>query len=247
MKRCNTCGKDLCRQNKTGYCRSCVNKTEKSRKKNSVAVKKAHGDKRESYLHKGVNYGVASQTWRDANKEQYLQSIAKGVETTKNRIATGEIIPHKRGKRLSELERDSLSKKRIAFLESNPSHGLLWYTVNGIKVQGTWERDFALYLTKEGIKWSRVPVQYLNTRRYTPDFYCNDFDIYFEVKGFMRDRDIFKMYLVLDEHPAMKIKMIRKEELKNINSIDIFSLPNFQDIYKRSDIDMTKFINVWNR
>ena len=40
-------------------------------------------------------------------------------------------------------------------------------------------------------------------------------------------------------------EMIERKELSNLENIDIFSLPDFQEIYKRESIDMTKFDNVW--
>lgn len=54
------------------------------------------------------------------------------------------------------------------------------------------------------------------------------------------------MYLVLKEYPDINIKMIEKEELDNLERIDIFNLPNFNEKYKFEDIDTTKFIDIWN-
>src|SRR5574344_716187 len=71
-------------------------------------------------------------------------------------------------------------------------------------------------------------------------------NVYFEIKGFRRDRDLYKMYLVLKEYPDINIKMIEKEELDNLERIDIFNLPNFNEKYNFEDIDTTKFINIWN-
>lgn len=39
--------------------------------------------------------------------------------------------------------------------------------------------------------------------------------------------------------------MIEKEELDNLDTIDIFNLQNFNEKYKFEDIDQTKFINIW--
>ena len=54
------------------------------------------------------------------------------------------------------------------------------------------------------------------------------------------------MYLVLNEHPDIQIKLIMKEELSHLHEIDIFSLPNFNEIYKFEDIDRSKFVDVWH-
>lgn len=33
--------------------------------------------------------------------------------------------------------------------------------------------------------------------------------------------------------------------MKKLESLDIFSVPDFQDVYRREDIDESKFMNVW--
>lgn len=168
----------------------------------------------------------------------------KSAETFRRKVINGEAKYHIH-RNFTEEERKHLSDKRCEYLKEHGNHGVKFYEVNGIKVQGTWEKIFAEYLNKIDVKWERRSLKYKNTHKYTPDFYCPNQDIYFEVKGFRRDRDIYKMYLVLSEHPYIKIKMIEKEQLKNLDSIDIFNLPNFNEIYKFEDIDMTKFTNVW--
>lgn len=167
----------------------------------------------------------------------------KAVETRKQRILNG--VQYKKHRKFTLEERKHLSEVRCKYLEEHPNHGLQWYEVNGIKVQGTWEKTFAEYLNKINIKWERKSLKYKNTHRYTPDFYCPDQDIYFEIKGFRRDRDLYKMYLVLKEYPNIKIKMIERKEIMNLDHIDIFNLPNFNEIYKFEDIDISKFIDLW--
>jgi len=174
-----------------------------------------------------------------------LQKLSNDSRT-KN-LKEGKTHSSWKGRHLPEDMRKKLSISRIAFLENNPNHGLKWYVVNGIKVQGTWEKKFAEFLTEKNIKWERKRIKYKKIRRYTPDFYCKDFDCYFEVKGFLREGDLYKMYLVLDENPDLKIKMIRKEQLNDLENINIFELENFQEIYKREDIDESKFVNVWKQ
>lgn len=39
---CRSCGKEVCKENKVGYCRSCYQKTEEGRRKNSLSVKKSY-------------------------------------------------------------------------------------------------------------------------------------------------------------------------------------------------------------
>lgn len=167
----------------------------------------------------------------------------KSAETFKKKVERGEA--KYTGHKLTDEQRKHLSEVRQKYLEENPNHGVKWYTVDGIMVQGTWEKKFAEYLCSKNIKWERKKLTYKTTHKYTPDFYCPEQNVYFEIKGFRRDRDLYKMYLVLEEYPDIKIKMIEKEELDNLETIDIFNLPNFNEKYKFEDIDQTKFINIW--
>lgn len=167
----------------------------------------------------------------------------KAAETFRKRVENGEAkyVGHKH----TEQERKHLSEVRQKWLEENHNHGCKWFLVNGIKVQGTWEKKFAEYLNVNNIKWERRKISFKKTHQYTPDFYCPEQNVYFEIKGFRRDRDIYKMYLVLAEHPELQIKMIERNEIMNLDRIDIFSLSNFNELYKLEDIDKTKFVDVW--
>ncbi|MFA5759695.1 MAG: hypothetical protein WC942_10125 [Clostridia bacterium] len=242
--KCKICGKELDRRgrNKTGYCRRCYSslpKTEEANRKNSEALKEAHKKNPEKW--KGKKSGFCSREWIKSHPEV----SKKSGKTLSKKLREGLLIHYNKGKHLSDKQKINLSLKRIEYLENNPNYGLKWYVVNGIKVQGSWEKKFAEFLTEKNIKWERKRIKYNKIRTYTPDFYCKDFDCYFEVKGFLRDRDLYKMYLVLDENPDLKIKMIRKEQLNDLENINIFELENFQEIYKREDIDESKFVNVW--
>lgn len=168
----------------------------------------------------------------------------KSAETFKRKVENGEAFY--KGHKHTEEARQHLSSIRQKWLTEHPNHGVKWFTVNGIKVQGTWEKRFAEHLNDKGIVWRREKLKFKNTHYYTPDFYCPNENVYFEVKGFRRDRDIYKMYLVLAEHPELQIKMIEREQINNLDKINIFDLPNFQDLYKLEDVDVSKFTNVWN-
>lgn len=183
---------------------------------------------------------------KDLPKDSLGRVIAPGqqdgiIRSARCRAAAGKIQGH-----IQTFEtRQHLSKVRQKWLEQNHNHGCKWFLINGIKVQGTWEKKFAEYLNVNNIKWERRKISFKKTHQYTPDFYCPEQNVYFEIKGFRRDRDIYKMYLVLAEHPELQIKMIERNEIMNLDKIDIFSLPNFNELYKFEDIDKTKFIDVW--
>jgi hypothetical protein len=88
---------------------------------------------------------------------------------------------------------------------------------NGILLDGSWEVLVATWFDNNNIKWIKNVngFQYnweLNIKTYYPDFYLIDFDLYVEVKGYERPKDIEK-WKVVDNLLIVKHKDIL--EIKN--------------------------------
>ena len=73
-----------------------------------------------------------------------------------------------------------------------------------------------------GIKWQKVKSfteEYVDDqgvmRRYTPDFYLEDFDVYIELKGYWWGNDKRKMEIVLSSTKS-KIVVIEKEQFDKV-------------------------------
>jgi hypothetical protein len=85
----------------------------------------------------------------------------------------------------------------------------------GIKFHGKWELDFYLWCLSKNINVKRCneyfEYEWNGKRKYFPDFYLNDYDLYIEVKGYETDRDKAKW----SQFPK-KIKVIRKKEIFEI-------------------------------
>lgn len=86
---------------------------------------------------------------------------------------------------------------------------------NGIILNGKWEQYVAEYLDSKHIKWERplVPFEYFwknSSHLYYPDFYLVDYDVYIEVKGYERERDLCKWKVVPN------LIVLKKEEIKKI-------------------------------
>jgi len=66
----------------------------------------------------------------------------------------------------------------------------------GIKFHGTWEVMFAEWCDLNKIIWERNTKYFIYSwngeRKYFPDFYLPEKDIYIEVKGYTTDRDLAK-------------------------------------------------------
>lgn len=173
--------------------------------------------------------------------------IKNSAESFKKNLRSGKTIHGWKGKAHSPSTRERMSEKRKKYLENNPH--IEWFFIsNGIreiKVQGIWELKVAKWLNLNNIAWDRKPITY-GFRRYTPDFYLINRDEYLEVKGWLKDRDLRKMFLVLDYYPDIKIRILEKPLYKKLAFLDMEEIPLFNEKYSVDDIDFDKFNDVWN-
>ena len=85
-------------------------------------------------------------------------------------------------------------------------------------------------------------VKFTNSNRYTPDFYLPKFDFYIEVKGFLYEKDKYKM-LVAVNNTNLDLRIISDiRKIKSINLEELISLNKVIDFIKMSDIDFNKFV-----
>lgn len=159
-----------------------------------------------------------------------LEDIVSDPKETKRKMSASQILrAQTRPQKLSADHKRKLSIARTNYLENTPH--VKWFEVAGIKVQGGWEQRVAQFLVEENIKFSRVRICYDGHRRYTPDFYLEEFDIYLEVKGWMKDYDIEKYVKVLRDN-KVNIKLLMG--IKNLESflnkdISLSELPTLNE------------------
>jgi hypothetical protein len=82
-------------------------------------------------------------------------------------------------------------------------------------VTGSWELVVAKWLSDNNIEWTNKVNSFEyewegKIRRYFPDFYLPNFDIYLEVKGYERERDRCKWKAITN------LKVLRKTEIEAI-------------------------------
>lgn len=126
------------------------------------------------------NKGLTKET-----DQRVLQNAMAISNTLQQQIKDRIFVPTKMG----EKARKVLSEKQSL---QNVGGRCKWYSVNGIKVQGTWERDVALKLSDMRIIWvkpskSSFIIKYEmegKIKSYTPDFYLPEFNIFLEIKGY---------------------------------------------------------------
>lgn len=102
-----------------------------------------------------------------------------------------------RRQRFSERMKIAVRSNPDSYSKNNVCGRVKIYEYNGVKLKGKWELEFAKWLDKMGIIWESEcnPQPYFwnnSWHMYFPDFYLRDHNIYVEVKGFKRDRDIAK-------------------------------------------------------
>ena len=147
-------------------------------------------------------------------KHDHPSIMAKSIETSQRN-------PHIYRKDFSGRPHTEEAKQKIsrALSINNKGGRCKWYEVSGQKVQGTWERDFAVRLDEMGIAWKKITqkkdtLQYTmndKTRHYSPDFYLEEFDTYIEIKGRWWGDDKKKMECVMEQHSDKRIVIVEKE------------------------------------
>lgn len=188
-------------------------------------------------VHLGLNSGIAQvnnyrkinnlpnprKGWNQENHPEITDQVRKIQLALSKKRELGLFKYHK----LTPEQRKSIS---LRMSKHNPGGRCHWFVVNGIKVQGTWERDFAENLTKLDIDWKRshVAIPYIRDHKlhhYTPDFYLPKFDLFIEIKGFWWNGDKDKMKCVFSQNPEYRkrIRILASEDQINsfLSSMDV--------------------------
>lgn len=158
------------------------------------------------------NKGLTKET-----DERVLKNSESVSKTIQSKILDGTYTPSRMGKEAREKlsERQSLQ---------NSGGRSKWFEVNGVKVQGTWERDVAIKLNEMCVEWVKPKTNKFifkyemdgKIRSYSPDFYLPEFDVYLEIKGYWWGRDREKMDLVASQYPDKRIVIVEKREFELI-------------------------------
>lgn len=230
---CKKCGKFITNNNYKKHVKSCSDKKsikiEKIWIQSDGKYKCPHCNK--CFTHKGIGTHIwrmhgsgkkhqptlGKKAWNKGltnETDNRVNSISKKVsKTMKRQFEEGKRTPSKMSKEKLEI----LSKRMS---ENNPGGKSKWYEVSGKKVQGKWERNFALYCNENNIKWERCkPWKYIRDKKiknYTPDFYLPEKDLFIEIKGYWWGNDKEKMELVIEQHKDKNIIILQKEEMKKL-------------------------------
>lgn len=182
-----------------------------------------------NYIQKKYNWSdiqkdyIDGMSYRDITKKYGVTPTAisrakkRGDLITRTLSEAGFLTQKKYGPNIMGIAARKQLSKRMS--EHNPGGKSKWFTVAGKKVQGTWERDFALFLEEKSIKWERCkPWKYIiseQEKRYTPDFYLPERDLFVEIKGYWWGNDKEKMVAVIAQYPNRNILIIEDIDFAN--------------------------------
>ncbi len=159
---------------------------------------------------------------------QYIKAKELGLDKpTISKETREKIAKAWKGKKHSQEEKNKISigiRKAIkehpeSYSSSNVNGRVQHYNYNGYKIDGLWELEVAKYLDSKNIKWEKpnkgFEYEWNNSiHLYFPDFYLPEYDYYIEVKGYQRERDLYKWKSVdkLIIIKAKEITQIRNNE-----------------------------------
>jgi hypothetical protein len=197
---CKNCRKEICYNSVyygSGLCRSCSCKERYKIPENNPNYK--HGN------------NITNKKCLDCKNIIYPQATRCDLCEDKHHaiLMTGKTNPFQ-------------AKRMIG--KNNPNFGKITHGkgsyYNNIWMRSTWEIALAKWFDKQNIKWLYESKTFdLGNCTYTPDFYLPETDTYVEVKGFWRDDAKKKFEEFKKIYCGEKIKVLGKQELKNLNII----------------------------
>lgn len=176
-----------------------------------------------------IDYNEKIRLGELSGTNQYIKAASEGrtvivTKETKDKLSlAGKNRIWSEDKRLEISKRMQITVKKYpeSYSSVNINGRVKQVEYNGSKLDGGWELIVAKWFDLNNIKWIRntngFNYDWNGPRTYFPDFYLIDLDLYVEVKGYTRDRDILKWEVV----PNLII--IKKNEIDLIKT-DKFKL-----------------------
>lgn len=193
IQHCQYCGKE------------CHNKNSLS---NHERLCKLNPNKVESNLNNFMHYG--HKAWNKGLTKDTDERVLNGAKSLSLSYKTGKNknwcdgLTKESDARLKHMSDEA--KRKIKEGEWYPrTGGVPIYKYKGYELQGSWEYLFAIYLDEHNIKWQKViePFEYKwenEIHHYYPDFYLPTCDVYVEIKGLLREKDICKWDTLINVH-----------------------------------------------
>ena len=241
LKVCPYCGYDYSdvTQRSTGKCcsRECTyayganirningsyERTEEQNRKTSESCKRTYAER--DVFTPELRKHISEQS-RAAWQRGAMQKICGDAHWTKRPEARVRLTTLNTGRVFSPIARQHMSigarkrlrtKRETHYTSAKGGHR----DDIGIYVRSGWEANFARILNYVGKRWSYEPMSFVlsETLSYTPDFYVEDDDVYYELKGRMNERSTEQLRLMQCMHPHVTIIMIGGDEYNALRAV----------------------------
>jgi hypothetical protein len=156
-----------------------------------------------------------------AKKEGRVVIVSSETREKISKELKGRIWSSEQKRKHSERMKKVVKDNPLSYSAKNISGRVKNLVYKDKIVKGSWELLVAKKLDSENIKWDNEidGIEYFwngSKHLYFPDFYLEEFDIYLEVKGYQRDRDLAK-WKVLNNLIVLKlfeISLIKENKLE---------------------------------
>jgi hypothetical protein len=166
------------------------------------------------YQAMSLKRGSGSNQWVKAQQNGIVHILSDETRKKLSEASKKQTWTEERRQAHSIVMKKAVEKYAESYTSSNRGR-TKQIIVDGIKFQGKWELEFYQYCKRNNIKIIRsnewFEYEWHGTRKYFPDFYLSDLDLYIEVKGYETDRDRAKWKAF-----PKKLRVIKKEEIESI-------------------------------
>ena len=211
-KECDKCNNHVSLFAFNRHYQSCKNKTLVTTE--CVFCKRVFNNKRSTSFHQ--NRCVVNPNRKTGSNQFTTGKQKHHTEEVKEKLRIANL-----NKNWSDETRRKLSIAMKKAVEKNPD---VWNKRRGhvkliehdnVKFQGQWEYDFYVWAKNEGLNIVRPNIGfdyiYDGARKYYPDFYIINLNLYVEIKGYKTERDIAKWLWF--PHP---LAVVEKDGIKKI-------------------------------
>jgi hypothetical protein len=154
--------------------------------------------------------------WTKAKELGITHQVSDETRKKLSEASSKQIHSEETKKKISEGIKKAIERNPNAYTSSNRGRTkeILY---NGIKFQGRWELEFFQFCESNDIQITRpnewFEYTWNGTRKYFPDFYLSEYDLYVEVKGYETERDHAKW----SQFPK-KLKVVKQKEIYAIRN-----------------------------
>lgn len=155
-----------------------------------------------------------------AKQEGRIENVSEETKIKLSKAFKGRILSEYHKSRISQGMMRAVKRNPESYSSSNVNGRTKKVVYKDFVLDSSWEYEFAKWCDENDIKWDRnkdgFEYEWEGLRTYFPDFYLPDMDLYVEVKGYERERDICKYKSVINLIVLKKsdIEKIQRGEFK---------------------------------